>query len=339
MYIYESNTPFKLECGEALPSLVISYHTYGQLNSEGNNVVWICHALTANSEVASWWGGLVGPQKLFDTDKYFVVCANIIGSCYGTTGPLSINQRTGKPYYSEFPLITIRDMVNAHIMLCSALNIKKIDAMVGASMGGYQALEWCIMQPAMVRRVILIATAARETAWGIAIHTAQRMAIEADGTWGTLNDKSGVEGLKAARAIGMLTYRSYHMYKQLQTDTDMDKWENFKASSYLIYQGNKLANRFNAYSYWILTRSMDSHNVARGRSNSVEAVLQRIQQSALIIGISSDLLCPVEEQRFIATHIPGATLLEIDSNFGHDGFLTETKQISDYSSQWLNESA
>jgi homoserine O-acetyltransferase/O-succinyltransferase len=332
---FHSKQSLELECGAVLPEISIGYHTYGTLNENRDNVVWICHALTANSAVDEWWPGMVGENCVFDTNQYFVVCANIFGSCYGTTGPLSVDPETGQPYYHRFPLITVRDMVQVHQLLCDHLQICRIHLLVGGSMGGYQALEWSVMQPGLIGQLFILASSAHESAWGIAIHTAQRLAIEADNSWLSDSPKAGHRGLKTARAIGMLTYRNYQTFKATQTDPDHSKLDHFRASSYMEHQGNKLVNRFNAYSYWTLTKSMDSHNLARGRQKSVEAVLETIRQSCLVIGITSDLLCPLEEQHQLAGHIPQAQLVVIDSIYGHDGFLVESEQITQHLSAWL----
>ncbi len=329
--------PIVLECGASLPGLTIAYTTYGKLNGNKNNVVWICHALTANSNVAEWWPGVVGNHHIIDPAEYFIVCANIIGSCYGSTGPLSINPATQQPYFNQFPLISIRDMVKAHILLRSHLGIEKIFLLIGGSMGGYQAMEWCIIENNVIDNLLLLATSAAESAWGIATHTAQRLSIEADSTWQEPSPQAGAKGLKAARAIGMLTYRNYGIMVQQQSDTDPEKMDGFKAASYINYQGDKLVSRFNAYSYWLLTKSMDSHNVARGRGGNTAEVLQGIHQNTLIIGISSDILCPLVEQEFLAHNIPHSTLIEIDSDYGHDGFMVENGQISATLGVWLKK--
>jgi homoserine O-acetyltransferase len=326
---------FELECGGSLPGITVAYHTYGRLNADMSNVVWVCHALTANSDVARWWPGLVGPGCLIDPDRYFIVCANILGSCYGTTGPLSVDSRTGQPYFSHFPMITIRDMVKAHILLRRHLGIEKIHLLMGGSMGGYQALEWCVMEKGVIGRMFLIATSPSESAWGIAVHTAQRLAIEADGSWQDPSEQAGRKGLKAARAIGILTYRNYGILVQKQTDPDPEKTDHYRASSYVEYQGDKLVNRFSAYCYWLLTKAMDSHQLARGRGGRMEEVLQGIGQRTLIIGIDSDILCPLQEQRFIARWLPDATLIEIDSAYGHDGFMVEGEKIRRHLGDWL----
>jgi homoserine O-acetyltransferase len=258
----------------------------------------------------------------------------MIGSCYGSTGPLSVDELDTR--LDQFPNITIRDMVRAHILLRQHLGIEKIDLLLGGSMGGYQALEWAIMEPSVIQKMFLIATTAAESAWAVAIHTAQRLAIEADSTWKETKPNAGAKGLKAARAIGMLTYRNYGIFKEKQTDADPEKMDDFKASSYINYQGDKLVNRFNAYSYWLLTKSMDSHHLARGRAGDLAVTLASIQTPTLIIGINSDILCPLAEQQFMESHMPNANLVAIDSMYGHDGFIIETAQITTHLKAWLN---
>jgi len=328
--------PFNLEQGGQLSRLEVSYCTYGQLNETRSNVVWICHALTANADVSDWWPGMVGKGFAIDPEKYFIVCANIIGSCYGSSGPLSIDPSTGKPYYSSFPDISIRDMVHAHIELRKHLQIDSIQLLVGGSMGGYQAMEWALMEPAVISKLFLLATSPTESAWGIAVHTAQRLALTADATWNQHSADAGKNGIKAARAIGMLTYRNYSIMVKTQSETDTSKLQDHKAASYIHYQGEKLAARFNAYSYWLLTRAMDTHHIARGRNAAVDEVLKTIRQPTLIIGISSDILCPVIEQQHMAAVMPDATFVEIDSAYGHDGFMVETQKIAAAFNAWMN---
>ena len=337
MQQFDYTKPFLLEAGQTLPGISIAYTTAGQLNNDASNVVWICHALTANSDVTEWWPGVVGTGCVIDPAKYFIVCANIIGSCYGSSGPLSINPATGKSYYHSFPLITIRDMVKAHIILREHLTIKKIHLLVGGSMGGYQALEWAVMEPQHIEQLFLLATSPTESAWGIAVHAAQRIAIEADNSWQNNDEEAGQKGLKAARAIGMLTYRNYGIMVKTQTDNDTEKIDNYRAASYINYQGNKLAERFNAYSYWLLTKAMDSHQLTRGRGGNIDTILKTIHQRSLIIGISSDILCPLIEQQHMAAQMPRATLIEIDSAYGHDGFMVESEKISACLKEWLND--
>jgi homoserine O-acetyltransferase len=336
MKLYNYKSRFVFENGASLPEISIAYHTFGTLNAARNNVVWVCHHLTANSNAVDWWPGMVGPGCFINPDEHFIVCANILGSCYGTTGPLSINPDTHQPYYSSFPFPTIRDMVKAHILLREHLGIDQIHLLIGGSMGGYQALEWCIMETGTIDNLVLLATSPSETAWGIAIHTAQRLAIEADSSWQDHSRTAGSKGLKAARAIGMLTYRNYNIMVQNQTDTDNEKIDDFKASSYIHYQGDKLVRRFHAYCYWLLTKSMDSHNIARGRGGNIDHILQTMKQRTLLIGVTNDILSPLEQQQFMADHIPGSTLVTIDSAYGHDGFMVETKKISAHISDWLH---
>ena len=334
---FHSHQPFPLESGDVLPGLEIAYHTYGTLNRHADNVVWVCHALTANSDVADWWQGLIGPGRVIDPERHFIVCANIIGSCYGSSGPLSANPATGQPYYRSFPQVTIRDIVHAHMLLRKHLSIEQIGLLVGGSMGGYQVLEWSLMEPERIGRLFLLCTGAAESAWGIAVHTAQRLAIEADASWEEPQAAAGAKGLKAARAIGMLSYRNYKTFVRTQTDPDKEKTDHFKASSYILYQGDKLVKRFNAQSYWLLTKAMDSHNIARGRHSEVETTLRQINQKTLLIGITSDILCPPEEQLTLADHMHNTIYHEIDSPYGHDGFLIEFEKIGRILADFLEQ--
>ncbi|WP_232826023.1 homoserine O-acetyltransferase MetX [Chitinophaga alhagiae] len=334
---FHSHQPFTLESGAVLPGLEIAYHTYGTLDRHANNVVWVCHALTANADVADWWQGLIGEGRVIDPAKHFIVCANILGSCYGSSGPLSVNPATGAPWYRTFPQVTIRDIVRAHMLLRKHLGIEQVQLLVGGSMGGYQVMEWALMEPERIGRLFLLCTGAAESPWGIAVHTAQRLAIEADGSWEEAQPQAGAKGLKAARAIGMLTYRNYHTFVRTQTDPDKEKTDHFKASSYILYQGDKLVKRFNAQSYWLLTKAMDSHNIARGRHEEVMTTLRQITQKTLLIGITSDILCPPEEQVLLATHMLNTIYHEIDSPYGHDGFLIEFEKIGRILAGFLEE--
>lgn len=322
---YQHRQAFTLESGVVLTSLQIAFHTYGTLNTTKDNVIWVCHALTADSDVETWWPGMVGEGLAFNTATHFIVCANILGSCYGTqaTGLISENEKPA--------LVTMRDMMRAHILLRQHLGIEKIALLAGGSMGGYQVLEWVLTEPSVIQKLFLTVTAAAETAWGIAIHTAQRLAIEADTAW--LQKGGGAAGLKAARAMGMIAYRSYEQYVAAQTDHP-EKVDDFKAAAYIHHQGDKLVRRFNATNYWLLTKSMDSHNISRGRGGHIGKTLSQIYQPTLIIGISSDILCPIHEQQKLAAHLPDNQLHIIHSFYGHDGFLTETKAISNILIQW-----
>jgi homoserine O-acetyltransferase len=318
-YIHKEE--FLFENGASLPSLEIAYHTYGTLNKEKNNVIWVCHALTANADVFDWWPGLFGENHFYNPSDFFIVCANNLGSCYGTTGPVNSN------LFSKFPHVTIRDMVNGHDVLRKHLGIEKIHTVMGGSQGGQQALEWSIQQSELFKNVILIATNAQHSPWGIALNESQRLAIKADETFFSDAADGGQKGLAAARSIALLSYRNYNTYGETQKEETHDKTDNFKSSSYQQYQGQKLVNRFDAYSYVTLSKAMDSHNVGRGRE-SVEKALAKVKAKTLIIGVSSDLLFPLTEQRFLANHIPNACYNVIDSFYGHDGFLIETEKLT-----------
>ncbi|TNE78362.1 MAG: homoserine O-acetyltransferase [Bacteroidetes bacterium] len=316
-------TPFALESGIELPRLEMHYSVYGDLNS-GKPIVWVIHALTADANVAEWWEGLVGENGFFNAEEYTIVCANNIGSCYGSTGPESFNPRSEKAYLKDFPRITTRDMSRAIVRLADSLGIERIDYLIGASMGGQIALEWAIRQPRRMTNLILLATNAQHSPWGIAFNEAQRMALATDPEF----DAGGAarSGLKAARAVAMLSYRTYQCYGEKQSD-DLSLGEFGKAARYQQYQGEKLANRFSAYAYWTLSHAMDTHNVGRGRV-SVEDALGAIRACTLVIGIEEDLLFPIAEQRFLAKAIPGARFRAINSLYGHDGFLIETDAIT-----------
>ena len=329
---------FPLELGGSLPGFRLAYTTYGTLDDQ-SNVVWVCHALTGNADAGDWWGGLVGPGKYFDTSGTspradFIVCANVLGSCYGSTGPLSINPETGEPYYHDFPTITIRDMVGALDLLRQELGISTIHTGIGGSVGGEQVIEWAILQPDLIRNLIVIAASAVASPWCIAFNESQRMAIEADPTWRERRDDSGAAGMKAARATAMISYRNYDTYGFTQALDNNEQTDGFKAAGYQRYQGEKLAERFNAFTYWILTKVMDSHNVGRNRGSILNA-LGRIKARTLVVGIHSDLLFPPTEQQFLARHIPHATYEEIDSLYGHDGFLVEFRPLAGIIRTWM----
>lgn len=319
--------PFTIETGAVLPSLEIAYHTWGKLNDKADNVIWICHALTANSDVEAWWPGMIGKGLLFDTDSYYIVCANVLGSCYGTTGPASVNPETGKQWLNSFPLITVRDLVNVHDILRKHLGIKKIHTVIGASIGGYQALEYSIMFPLLIQRLIVLASGAKQTPWALAFSESMRLAMLADQTFTSGDPDGGKKGLKAARSIALISYRTMAAYNQTQKEDDDEKLSGFKAASYQAYQGEKLVKRFNPYSYWCLTALSDTHNLGRGRGGIVSA-LRLIKARVLCVGIKSDILFPTDDQKFITDNTDNAEYIEIDSTFGHDGFLIETETVT-----------
>jgi len=326
MKILKLKGNFTLENGQNLTGVEIAYHTYGTLNTEGDNVVWICHALTANSDAADWWKGIVGQGQCFDPDKHFIVCANILGSCYGTTGPLSKDEN-GKVYHSGFPDITIRDMVQAHVALRKYLRISQIQVLTGGSIGSFQAVEWAITEPSVIKNLILIAGGIKATSWTTGLNEAQRMAIRADKSFYKQSPEGGKEGMKAARAMALLSYRNAYAYNKTQPLNENDDFRKLKAITYQQYQGEKLARRFNAYSYYTLTKAFDSHHVGRNRGGLKKA-LSAITANTLIIAIDTDLLFPKEDQELSAGLIPGACLKFIHSDYGHDGFLLEYNSLT-----------
>jgi homoserine O-acetyltransferase len=329
---------FKLENGKKLRGLEIAYQTYGRLNAKKDNVIWACHALTANSDVLDWWKGLFGKSALFNPEEHFIICANVLGSHYGSTSPLSINPVTGQPYYLSFPEFTIRDIVNGHRLLASNLGISNIRVLIGGSLGGQQAAEWAIMEPKAIENLILVATNAAHSPWGIAFNESQRLALTADRTFYAQRPDGGQKGLKTARSIALLSYRTYEAYNSTQLESVNEKTDGFRASSYQNYQGEKLVNRFNAYSYYYLSKAMDSHNVGRGRQSITEALAQ-IRANTVVIGIENDLLFPISEQQYLAAHIKDAEFYRVNSAYGHDGFLIETDALTNIISNFLKERA
>ena len=326
--------PFSLETGKTLHNPRIAFQTWGELNADRSNVVWVCHALTGNHRVHEWWDGLFGPGKYFDPKDRFIVAVNVPGSCYGTTGPLSPVEN-GISSYTDFPLVTVRDMVAALDEGRRFLAIEKISVLIGASLGGQQVLEWAIRQPELFEAIIPIATNAQHSPFGIAFNEAQRLALQADPTFAAHTPEGGRNGLIAARSIAMLSYRTYEGYAITQFEGTNEKTDEFRASSYQQYQGEKLSKRFNAYSYWYLSKAMDSHNIARNRVPAA-GLLQQLNIPALVVGIDSDLLFPISEQRFLAEHLPQAELAVLSSQFGHDGFLVEFDQLTTAIRQFFN---
>jgi len=326
---FTHNKRFFLENGGSLANLEIAYHTFGKLNPEKSNVIWVAHALTANSNVFDWWKGLFGENDLFNPEEFFIICANNPGSCYGSTGPLSINSDTKTQWFDYFPDITIRDIAQSFELLRTHLGITKIHTLIGGSQGGQIALEWSLLNSSLADHLILIATNARHSPWGIAFNESQRLAIKADRTYYSNTTEGGKKGLAAARSIALLSYRNYDTYAETQQDDAPGKIQDFSAATYQRYQGEKLVNRFNAYSYVRLLNAMDSHNISRGRTESCEDVLKRISAKTLVISITSDLLFPPQEQKLLAYHIPRSEYAKINSDFGHDGFLIETKKLAD----------
>lgn len=334
---YHHPEPFPLEMGGVLEELTIAYHTYGELNPERSNAVWVCHALTANSDVADWWPHTVEEGAFLDPAHHFTICANILGSHYGTTGPLSVNPATGRPYYGDFPKLTIRDMARAHQLLADALGIDRIHALVGSSVGGFQALEWAAGQPWRFNRLILIATDAKASPWTIAIDQTQRMAIFADKTFGEPRPDAGSAGMAAARAIGLLSYRGPEGYNATQQDpADTPPGTLKRACTYQLHQGEKLCRRYNAYSYVAILDAFDTHDIGRGRGG-LRAALGRLTMPAIMIGLTTDIVFTPAETRALAEALPDCVYREISSPLGHDGFLTEHRQLNNLLTPFINE--
>ncbi len=319
---------FDFEAGGFIDDLTVVYHTSPREYKPSDKVVWICHALTANSDPEDWWPQLTGPGKLFDTEKYFIVCVNTIGSPYGTTGPASWNPDTGKPYLMSFPQMTIRDMVRGMILVRKHIGIEAVDFLIGSSIGGFHAVEWAVMEPEVIRNAVFMATSARVPAYLTAYNESQRMALEADSTFREQKSRKGGElGLRCARSIALISYRSFAGYKNTQSEPDEDALFAGRACSYQQYQGKKLSDRFDAYSYWYLSRSLDSHNLGRGRGG-VAAALKTIKAKTTVVAIDSDCIFPPSELKIMADNIPGASWFMVTSDFGHDGFLLENEQLT-----------
>lgn len=312
---------FDFEAGGTISPLHIVYHTSARNYHKGDRVVWLCHALTANSDPLDWWPEMVGKNCCIDPDKDFLVCVNIFGSPYGTTGP--------KEYKLDFPRFTVRDTARLFTLVREHLGIEKVDLLIGSSIGGFHALEWAIMEGQTIHQAAFIATAPRVSPYLSAWMEVQRMALEADPTFRACESiEGGKKGLEAARAISLISYRSFDGYNLTQYETDEDCLFAQRAASYERYQGEKLVKRaFDAYSYYYLLHCVDSQNVGRHRGGVAKA-LQQIKAQSTIIAITSDGIFPPSEGKEWATHIPNAQYFEIESQFGHDGFLLETEQIT-----------
>lgn len=321
--------PFITEEGEAIPYPTVAYQTWGTLNDKRDNVRVVCHALTGNTSADDWFGGLFGPSKPLDPEKYFIICPNVLGSCYGSSGPTSMDPETGRPYRARFPEVTIRDIVRLQQQLLDKLGVTGIDMMIGGSMGGMQALEWCIMDD-RPRSAVLIGMGKQHQPWAIGISHTQRQAIYNDPNWcgGFYSDEHPPKkGLALARMIAMNSYRHPFDFEQKFARRMQGEGTQFQVESYLNYQGNKLVERFDAVSYVRLTQAMDSHDIARGRPNCRE-VLQHLKIPVRVVGIDNDLLYPPEECKELADLLPNATYHELESPYGHDAFLIEFDQLN-----------
>lgn len=353
--LFSNNDKLILDNKESLSDVKVAYQSYGRLNKFKDNVIMINHALTGNAHAAGiiddkeiefcsdekyltkynlmnigkegWWAPLIGEGKVFDLNKYFVICSNILGSCYGTLGPTSIDPITQKEFRLNFPQITVRDIVKVQKKLLDELGINRIKLAIGGSLGGMQVIEWAIMYPEMIEKIIPIATTVGHSPWAIGLNEASRNAIQNDSAWNNGNYMTQPElGLSLARKLAMLTYRSYESFNKKFGRAKANDNNLFAVESYLNYQGEKLIKRFDANTYLYLSKAMDLHDVGYKRGGASKA-LEQIKAKTLCVGINSDILYPVEEQKEIAKSITGAEYSEIDSIHGHDAFLIEFSQL------------
>jgi homoserine O-acetyltransferase len=340
-----------LQRGGQLEPVTLAYETWGTLNAQADNAILITHALTGNSHAhdavcpgdpkVAWWNPLIGPGRFFDTSRYFVICSNVLGGCAGSTGPVSIDPGTGCPYGMRFPVVTIRDMVNAQYKLVEHLGVRELAMVAGGSIGGQQALEWAVSYPDFVRKVVVVAASAAISAQAIAFNEVARQTIMADPAWlcgDYAPDQGPRTGLAIARMLAMITYQSAETMEmrfarrrvQCQVapspTSSPDLGGRFDVENYLYYQGEALTRRFDANSYLYVTRAMDLYDVSDGYP-SLEDALERIRSTMLFIGIRSDFLFPAAHVRWLSHKVSAlggnATYVELDSPHGHDAFLKE----------------
>lgn len=345
-----------LQRGGHIAPVTVAYETWGKLNAAGDNAVLITHALTGSSHAhdtenpgdpkAAWWNPLIGLGRFFDTSRYYVICSNILGGCYGTTGPSSVDPNTGRPYGMRFPVITIRDMVEVQRKLIEHLGVRQLAMVAGGSIGGQQSLEWAVAYPELVRKAIVVAATAALTAQAIAFSEVGRQAILADPLWqggDYLPGEGPRRGLAIARMLAMITYQSEEAMelrfarrparnKNVSTPSGFtDPGERFDVEGYLYHQGEALVRRFDANSYLYISRAMDLYDVSEGYP-SLEAALSRLRSKALFIGIRSDFLFPAARVRWLADQVRAAggdaIYAELDSPHGHDAFLKEWEQMN-----------
>ncbi len=348
-YTYQS--PLVLESGETLPSLTMAFETYGSLNRDASNAVLLCHALSGDAHVAGyhegekrpgWWDAVVGPAKAFDTERYFVICSNIIGGCKGSTGPSSENPATRKSYGPAFPVITIRDMVNAQKLLIDHLGISRLYAVAGGSMGGMQVLEWTVSYPDLVKKAVVIATSAYSTPQQIAFNEVGRQAIVSDPEWNggnyyDLTSNGPIRGLSLARMVGHITYLSnesmhekFGRALQGKERIGFDFSTDFAVESYLHHQGDTFTKRFDANSYLYITKAIDYFDLTK--DGSLTEGLKPATAAFLVISVSSDWLYPPYQSQEIVSALTAndreVHYCEIRSNYGHDAFLLESGQMN-----------
>jgi homoserine O-acetyltransferase len=341
-----------LEHGDRLGGVKVAYETYGKINKEKSNAILICHALSGDAhaggwhkedEKPGWWDIIIGPGKALDTDKFFVICSNVLGGCKGTTGPSSINPKTGKPYGPDFPFITVKDMVDVQKRLLDHLGINKLFAVVGGSFGGMQVLQWCVSYPDMVRLAVPIATSAYSSPQQIAFNEVGRRAITSDPDWNSGNYYGGnppARGLSLARMIGHITYLSDESMHQKFGRKLQDKSDygfdfstlDFQVESYLSYHGDTFVKRFDANSYLYITKAIDYFDLTKKGSLSLAEAFKSVKAKFLVISISSDWLYPPYQCREIAEALSANDIdvrhCTIRSNYGHDAFLLESGQMN-----------
>jgi homoserine O-acetyltransferase len=336
---------FTFEDGTTLRDVPVAYQTWGTLNAAGDNAVLACHALTGDTDVADWWEGLLGAGRPLDPTKDFVVCLNVPGSPYGSVSPVTENPATGTRYGPDFPAVTTRDTVAMHRRALERLGVRQAACAIGGSMGGMHVLEWAFETTddgrPFVRSLVPIAVGGRHTAWQIGWSEAQRQAIYADPKWRDGHyppDDPPTDGLSSARMMAMVSYRSHASFEGRFGREVMDDQSGrpYAVESYLRYHGDKLVDRFDANCYVRLTKQMDTHDVARGRGD-YETVLASIEQPALVVGIDSDVLYPLEEQRELAEHLPRASLEVLSAPHGHDSFLIEFEALNEMVTAWRAE--
>lgn len=319
---------FPLECGRVLPEVQVAVRTWGRLDGAGSNGVLVCHALTGSADVEAWWPGLLGPGRALDPERDFVVCGNVLGSCYGTTGPTSPRPGRTGVWGPDFPPITIRDMVRLQARVLDSLGVRRLRLVVGGSLGGMQALEWVAEFGDRVDGAVALAAPARQSAWAIALGHAQRAAIRLDPQWqeGRYEaDAPPREGLAAARAMAMCSYRSWESLERRFGRQAGPA--GFAVEGYLRHQGEMLAARFDANAYVTLTRAMDTHDLGRGRGGLTQ-VLAGIATPLMVVAIDSDVLFPAEELWELVDSAPAARLEWLASPHGHDAFLTEPEEVN-----------
>ena len=337
---YISNRPFALENGAALPSISVRYAVYGDPEADGSNVILVCHALSGSARVADWWGGLFGAGGVFDLDRDCVIGINMLGSCYGSTGPTSVNPATGAPYGPDFPLVSVRDVVRSQALVLDHLQLPKVRAVIGASIGGMQALQWAVDFPQRIEECIAIG-AAPLNAMALALNHLQRQAIQLDPKWraGQYGDDPPVDGLGLARAIAMCSYKSPELFAERYgrkpnrngEDPVRSLRDRFDVAGYLDHQGEKFNARFDANSYCVISKLMDTFDLARGYASET-AALARITSAVLLVGITTDWLFPADDVRALGKRMQAAgancTYTELQSSHGHDGFLADFQLLA-----------